>query len=454
MIMPLIVFIYMAAMIFLGWYFSKRVKNVTDFLLAGRNVGPMRIALTVAVSVWGAGAIVGGIEVGAQWGAWPGALYTFANAFGILALIFFMGKFRKLRLFTIPEHLFKRYNSEFLRGLASITYLLAIIGVLAAQLTAAGWIFETFGFPYVVGGVIFFMVILIYSFASGLYGIINTDVWQFWVGIVGLLAVTFFFMGEVPGGAASLLSTSFVPAGFENTAVWLVVPVFVSVLIGVDWYQRIQAAKDLKTARLGFGVGALILFLIAIPIGLLGAGGHVLYPGAGAADVLMNLVAACPALVGALFLATLLAAIMSSADTLLGAGCNVAIIDIYHHYFHPKEDIDKIKGSLRVSRLTIVIMGILVLILGLAAPSVIGWIIAPITIYSAAIFVPFIGGLVWKGATKAGAVTASSVGTLLAVLSITGVVSFPIEVAVFSLLVSGIVFVIVSFLTKEHSLST
>ncbi|KMY48705.1 hypothetical protein AC625_03600 [Peribacillus loiseleuriae] len=44
------IIIYMAAMVFIGWYAFKRISNLTDCMLSGRSLGPMVTALSAGAT--------------------------------------------------------------------------------------------------------------------------------------------------------------------------------------------------------------------------------------------------------------------------------------------------------------------------------------------------------------------------------------------------------------------
>ena len=72
------------------------------------------------------------------------------------------------------------------------------------------------------------------------------------------------------------------------------------------------------------------------------------------------------------------------------------------------------------------------------------------TMYTAGVFIPVIGGILWKGATRAGALSALIVGALVAIVGIltkVDIAGVPIEVC--SAIISLVLFVVVSLFTKK-----
>ena len=51
-----VIALYMAAMIAIGWFSKRRASTESDYLVAGRRLGPMLYAGTMAALVMGGGA--------------------------------------------------------------------------------------------------------------------------------------------------------------------------------------------------------------------------------------------------------------------------------------------------------------------------------------------------------------------------------------------------------------
>ena len=76
-----------AIFIVIGIVLSKRVSSATDFLVAGRGMPLIVLSFTITATHFGGGALVGGVQQGAELGLWAGmygiigyAIASFANA--------------------------------------------------------------------------------------------------------------------------------------------------------------------------------------------------------------------------------------------------------------------------------------------------------------------------------------------------------------------------------------
>ena len=91
-----VVVIYLAGTAVLGIILKKRVKSASDFLIAGRNLGLWLTTATLAAIQLGAGVILGGAELGAEAGLWPGTWYGIGCGGGlILAGLLVASKLRR-----------------------------------------------------------------------------------------------------------------------------------------------------------------------------------------------------------------------------------------------------------------------------------------------------------------------------------------------------------------------
>lgn len=89
-----IVVIYMLIMLFIGWYSSKKITSNEDFMLAGRRLGPIMMAGTLAATEIGGGSSLGVVEksfgdwgIGANW-------YVTTMGIAFVILSFLAPKFR------------------------------------------------------------------------------------------------------------------------------------------------------------------------------------------------------------------------------------------------------------------------------------------------------------------------------------------------------------------------
>src|SRR2546423_4917205 len=102
---------YLAGMVAIGVWTQRRVTNQEEFLVAGRSVGPVLYAGTLAAIIIGGGATIGGVKLGYMYGLsgmWLVSMYGLGMIVMALVLV---PRILKLRLYTIPEILQRRYGA-------------------------------------------------------------------------------------------------------------------------------------------------------------------------------------------------------------------------------------------------------------------------------------------------------------------------------------------------------
>ncbi len=455
-----IIVVYMLAMLLVGWWASKRyIKGMTDFLLAGRRLGIWLCAATLAATHFGGGAVMGGGEYGFKYGI-SGAWYGVSCGVGLILLAFATApKFRALALYTVPDYLELRYGGKTIRVLGTLLSLIALIGILAAQVLAARNALSILGLKGNTGAILATLVFIIYTTIGGLWAVSLTDFLQITLASIGVIMGSIVVLSKT-GGLTELISAlkakgvsdsyfSFWGLGTANI-MWLLLPTIMYTLIGQDFYQRLFAAKDSKTARIGALLGGIILVIVSFFPTIIGMGAKALSTEElgrmSVPWVLQNLM---PPVLGGIVLAAILAAIMSTADSLLSAATSHIVKDLWIETFKVDE-IKEEKKLLNLSRVFTFVVGILSLIIALIVPGIIDALIYSYTMYTAGVFIPVIGGILWKGANKAGAIASTLIGSAVALYGIlTGVELFGAPVEIYAALISLIAFILVSLATKR-----
>lgn len=144
--------LYLLLNVLIGIWASRRVKNTTDYLLAGRKLS-FPVATTVVFATWfGSETILGASSEFAE----KGVLGIIEDPFGaalclVLVGLFFARKLYRLNLMTFGDFYKLRYNRQ-TELLASFFLVISYFGWIAAQLVALGIIFNlTTGIPLISG---------------------------------------------------------------------------------------------------------------------------------------------------------------------------------------------------------------------------------------------------------------------------------------------------------------
>ncbi|MBN1900017.1 sodium:solute symporter family protein [Candidatus Sumerlaeota bacterium] len=200
------VILFIGVMIYLGYIGMKRTKTVSDFFLAGRNIGPWLSAFSYGTTYFSAVIFVGFAgRLGWKFGMrtlWISFGNTFLGAF--CAWIALAKRTHamttKLNVMTMPEFLEARYQSRGLKPLAAFIIFIFLIPYSASVYQGLGYLFEQgLQIPFEVS--LFFIAGLtgIYLVMGGYHAINIADMIQGIIMIVGALLMVFFFVNTVGG---------------------------------------------------------------------------------------------------------------------------------------------------------------------------------------------------------------------------------------------------------------
>jgi len=123
-----IVVVYLVAMLAFGWWGKSRTRNNSDFLVAGRRLGPFLYTGTMAAVVLGGASTVGGVGLGYKFGI-SGMWLVVAIGVGVLLLsLLFASTIQKLKIYTVSQMLSLRYGSRATQtsGIVMLAYTLML----------------------------------------------------------------------------------------------------------------------------------------------------------------------------------------------------------------------------------------------------------------------------------------------------------------------------------------
>jgi len=396
MLQLLIIVAYFLAIIGIGVWSRRKAGSQEGFFVAHRKGTLLLVTGSLLATALGGSSTVGMAGLGFAQGL-TGAWWLLAGSVGLLILGFLFAKrVRAAALYTLPELAGKQYDSRV--GLAaSILIVVAWTGVVAGQIVAAGQVLSILGIGSLVLWMIIFTIVFItYAVLGGQFSVIRTDVFQsaiLFVGIFVALALVFMNVGGLSGLEASLPPTYFsfpVSAEFDwKMLLSFLILVGATYVVGPDIYTRLFCAKDERTAQRSALLSAFLFIPLAFAIVLIGMSASVLYPGISPEQAFPQVINGIlsPALSG-LILAALVAALMSSADTCLLSQSVILTQDVLKR-FHPSLGEAK---TVLLTRLSVVILGLIALGLALAVKGVISSLLFAYTIFTCGLVVPVIAG--------------------------------------------------------------
>ncbi|MGW5656670.1 sodium:solute symporter [Streptomyces humi] len=448
-----VIVLYLAGMLAMGWWGMRRARSKSEFLVAGRRLGPAMYSGTMAAIVLGGASTIGGVGLGYQYGL-SGAWMVFTIGLGLLALsVFFSARIARLKVYTVSEMLDLRYGGR--AGVISGVVMWAYTLMLAVTSTIAyATIFDVlFDMNRTVAIILGGSIVVAYSTLGGMWSITLTDMVQFVVKTIGVLLLLLPIAVVKAGGfgamRAKLPTSYFDPLGIGGETIFTYVLIYTfGMLIGQDIWQRVFTARSDTTARWGGTVAGTYCLVYALAGAVIGTAAKVLYPKLGSPDDAFATIVKdeLPVGVRGLVLAAALAAVMSTSSGALIACATVANNDIWSRLRGKARsgDHDEVRGN----RVFILVMGIGVIGTAIALNDVVEALTVAYNLLVGGLLVPILGGLLWKRGTVQGALAAVVVGGLAVIGLMAGYGILANEPVYYGLLSSLAAYVAVSLATK------
>lgn len=429
MIVGAVVIGYMCIMLFIGWYSKHMISGNADFMVAGRRLGPILMAGTLAATEIGGGSSLGVVQQGMGKFGISAAWYVIAMGFAFVVLTFLAPKFRASTVKTVPEYFRRRYGR--LPGIiTAIVMFLPLIGLTAGQMIASAVILSTMmGISFKAAVIAICVIVTIYSVMGGLWSVTLTDFVQVFFIVFGMIVAVPYAL-NLAGGWNNVVAH--VPAesldifsGYSFIDVVALTVMYITTFtVGQEAVSRYYAARDGKTAQKGSVMAAIINFIYGfIPATLgvivlalinMGIFDAAQFQSVGSRYALPVLaVTAMPPLVCGILFAGVVSATMSSASSdLLGAG-SIFANDIYRQYIKTEATDEEV---MKVAKIVMVLAGLLSLLVALFnTSSIIAILMFSFSLRAAGAFFPYVIGLYWKGASLAGTMASLIAGTIVVV---------------------------------------
>jgi len=477
-----VLMLYLTGMIVVGVVVARRVKGSQDFLAGGRNMPAWLVTATLFATWWGGGTVLGGSGAafhdgfhGVMWDPYGAGLTL------VLAGLLFMKIIHDAKVNTVAQFFSCRYG-KWAASWSGILMVPTYCLWAAVQLVAIGKIFENvLGWPYAVTVLIGTAIILLYTLLGGILAVAWTDFVQVLIVILGLIIILPLGIKMAGGWSEVVKETpkeffAFFPAKgalmTPDLGGWLW---YLSAWLGVglgslacpDLYQRAIIAKTGKGAQVASvtsGVGYWILGVIPVYLAFIGI--TFISKGIFNAEVASIITedseqvilfltrTVLPPALAAVFIASLLAAVMSSGDSAIFAPAAILAHDLYKPlYERSGKNTLSDRGLVLSTRVSVAIIAGIALIIGFFYANMYDLLIVAFELLFHVLFFPLILGVYWKKANAPGAVAAMITGFVVIVswCIITGTL-FP-EPEWLSVLgpgtLAGIVMVIVSLATQK-----
>ncbi len=459
----LVLGLYLALLFVIGLVSRQQAKSATGFYLGGRSIGPWVTAFSFVAAYFSSVVIIGGGGFGYKFGMatlWVGATNVLVGT--LLAWIVLGARTRVmtgwLDSITMPDFFARRFAAPEARVISAavVTVFLVVYSVSVVQ--GMGNAFSVLiGLPYTLGVLASALIIVVYVALGGYVAVVWTGFVQGIIMIVALALLAVLATARIGGLAAVFERLGAVEGGrFLQTPGGWGWPGLVSysmiVSLGVwgmpQLMTRFYSIKNVKVLRLGTVVATIGGTMALLPY-FSGALARVLFPDLASADqAIPTLVkAVMPPWASAVFLAGVIAAGMSTFSAVLLVSVSSLVKDLVRDGLGARLSN---RAEVRLSRAVSVAVGLAAVAVALKPPAMIlvitgfAWaVIASTTLW------PYVCGLYWRGATRAGVAGAMVGGCVTALVWMALKNPFGLHGFIPGVTVSLILLVGISLLTRR-----
>lgn len=437
------ILLYLVVLLAIGAVASRRMRDLRDYYAGGKRFGFWAAAFSSRATGESAWLLLGLTGMGAAVGA-QALWIVLGEVLGVgAAWVFLSGRFKRLTdrydSITIPDYLESRLGdtSHRIRLVAAFTLVVFVTIYVSAQIDAIGTAFESFlGWNYFVGALVGFAVVLVYIVSGGFVAVVWSDVFQGSLMLVGLVALPLFGLAAAGGLEPALgglraqdptLLSLWGPEGASWGSFFTILS-FLAIGLGFlgspQIFVRFLSLRSTKEIRPGATVAVVWTLLATTGAVLVGMVGRALLMtpgqgleqelGQGGQEALPLLVdAAVPPWAIGIYIAIVLAAIMSTVDSLLVLASSAFVRDYYQKVRHPEMPDRQLLGRSR--RMTFLLAAAALAITSTVAVLVPGRTVFWFAIFGwsgiSATFCPtMILSLFWTGLTARGALAAMLAG--------------------------------------------
>ena len=445
-----VIFIYLIAMVLIGVYFSAKNKDVSDFYLGGRKLGPIVTAMSAEASDMSSWLLMGlpGVAyltgvADAGWTAIGLAIGTYINWLIVAKRL--RRYTAKNNSITLPEFFSNRYrdNSRLILAISAIFIVVFFVPYTASGFAACGKLFATlFDIPYAPAMIVSAIIIVAYTALGGYLAASTTDLIQSII-MTGALIVVVIFGVNVAGGMDAVLDNARTLDGYMGlfathdpvtgtSSTYTGLTIASTLAWGLGYFgmphillrfMGIEDENKLKISRRIASVWVVISMAIAIFIGIIGysmskVGAIDVLEGKSQAETLIIKISMLLSengvfalIMAGLILAGILASTMSTSDSQLLAASSSVSQDLLKNCFGLKLSA---KASMTAARLTVVLISLVGVIIAWNPNSSVFDIVSFAWAGFGACFGPLmLFSLFWKRTNRNGALAGMIVGGVM-----------------------------------------
>lgn len=384
-----IILVYIGVLFGISWYVKRRAAGSSEnYVLAGRKLTTPLIMVSIVGLAVGGASTIGVAEQAYKVGLSAG---WYTAAWGIGAIV--MGltvakKYRRLNITTIPEMLERYYDKK--GAIAGIfCQVLVQLVVMSLQFVAGGAILSALMpaiFTPLTGMLVSTVVFIGITVIGGMWSASQSNVLNVTLQYIGITVAAFLILAAAGGidvvaiQAPTIHSLDFISGVGPMTIItWIVVLITVNLSLQAI-IQISLGAKDVQTARKGFIIGGLVMLPVGFIAAFLGVIAAEMYPNISATTALPKLIMSLNPWIAGVTLASLWAADVGTACNLLLSAATLYSHDIHKRFIEP--DMSDAK-YMRVTRISVVLLGLLTLCGALTISGIIATLMAGLSLMAA-----------------------------------------------------------------------
>lgn len=416
---------YLLTLLLVGAWKARSLKGIDDFHLAGRSLGTTVLAGTLIATWIGTGSIFGNAEEAYQTGVATWIL-PLAGASGVIVLWRLASRLRTRPHVTIQDLLEERFGPA-TRVMGTLALVAGYVVIVSYQYRAGATVlrYAAPGLSETAAIIVVAAIVILYTAMAGMVSVARTDLVNgilMAFGVLAVLGVQLVHLGGPSGVLSALPESHTVPIGpYQPLKIAsILLPSFLLVLGDANLYQRFFSAKSPNVAKKGalwMLIGVLVLEYAILAIALCGRAriesGEITSP-EHPAHIIVHLAFTdplLPAWLGALLLSTLVAVVISTADSYLLSPASALVRDVWERF--GKRDDSQI-SSLLLGRFAVCALGLVALCLSFASDSFFDLALFAYTLYGATITPALMAALFWPKVTPRGAFAGMLSGLLTA----------------------------------------
>ena len=419
----LILAIFSAVWIWLGWFWGRKTAQLDDFMLAGRNVG-MALGIATAMATWvTSNTTMAAPQLALQLGVWGMLGYSLGSV-GLMLFAPLAERIKKLMPEgnTSGDFIRLRYGVVTWRVFLLISFLYGFGWLISLGMAGGVLINALTGIDYRLGMSVILGLCVTYTLLGGLRAVIGTDFIQTIIILIGLVILAWLTIDHVGFKIMHAAVLEERPELLNLLMPAAIMFLFNNLLFGVGeifhsnvWWSRAFAFRH------GVGFKAFLIsgiFWMPIPIvaGFIALATPALGLNIPAADMVGPMVAA--KLLGfsgaVLVFIVVFSALASSLDSLLAATSDLVLQDLYRGHIRPMATAEELR---KAARWVIMGLGVMTWLLCLPRITTLASLLYFMGAFVASTIWPIIAGLYIKRASSTGATLAMLAGTSIGLWS-------------------------------------